>query len=338
MSTIRDVAEAAGVSPATVSRVLNGKASVLVSEGTRERVLEAAETLGYHPSAAARALVAGRTDTIALATTDIHDPHYTRALDLARRLADQFGYHLLLMPDAHDMRLKSLLRERRVDVIIRLRYPVDSADDVAAAAVCDEQTVIAIGPVEAHPPALTPCAYWDDREGIAAAVAHLAELGHRRIAFLSATTSRRKQQYALEAAPAGMTVIPVQVAPDDSDDIWHGARLARRALQDEPSVTALLAQNDTFALGALHALRMDGIAVPRQISVVGYNDIIMGGYCFPSLTTVRTPLAECVSLMLQTVLEIMSAQSTPHVPVAPQAVRFDTRLIARASTACPHRT
>ncbi len=335
MSNIRDVAEAAGVSPATVSRVLNGKATSLVSEATRERVLDAAQSLGYHPSAAARALVAGRTDTIALATTNIHDPHYARALDVAQDIAEEFGYHLLLVPDADDTRLQSLLRERRADVIVRLRYPVDTADEVAAAVVSDEQVVIAVGPVDRQMPLSTPCACWDDREGIRAAVEHLAELGHRRVAFLAGRPAQRKERYAFEAAGADMTIVPVCIEPGSPDDVARGAAIARLALQREPGVTALLAQNDTLALGALHALREDGIAVPRRVSVVGYNDTFLAPYSCPPLTTVRTPLAECVSRGLRQVLEALSPQ---HGPIQPQSLQLHTELVVRASTACPPTT
>ena len=335
MSNIRDVADAAGVSPATVSRVLNGKATSLVSEATRERVLDAAQSLGYHPSAAARALVAGRTDTIALATTNIHDPHYARALDVAQAIAEEFGYHLLLMPDADDTRLQSLLRERRADVIVRLRYPVDTADEVAAAVVSEEQVVIAVGPIDRQMPLSTPCACWDDREGIRAAVEHLAGLGHRRVAFLAGRPAQRKERYALEAAGADMTIVPVCIEPGSLDDVGRGAALARLALQREPGVTALLAQNDTFALGALHALREDGIAVPGQVSVVGYNDTFLAPYSCPPLTTVRTPLAECVSRSLR---QVMEALSTQHGAVQPQSLQLHTELVVRASTACPPTT
>lgn len=330
MSNIRDVAEAAGVSPATVSRVLNGKATSLVSEATRERVLDAAQSLGYHPSAAARALVAGRTDTIALATTNIHDPHYARALDVAQDIAEEFGYHLLLVPDADDTRLQSLLRERRADVIVRLRYPVDTADEVAAAVVSDEQVVIAVGPVDRQMPLSTPCACWDDREGIRAAVEHLAELGHRRVAFLAGRPAQRKERYALEAAGTDMTIVPVCIEPGSPDDVARGAAIARLALQREPGVTALLAQNDTFALGALHALHEDGVAVPEQVSVVGYNDTLMTSYSSPPLTTVRTPLVECVGQTLRQVLESLSRQDCP---IKLQALQMHTELVIRASTA-----
>lgn len=333
MSNIRDVAESAQVSPATVSRVLNGKAGALVSAATRERVLQAARTLGYHPSAAARALVAGRTYTVALATANIHDPHYTRALNAAQSIVDEFGYHLLLLPDADDLRLQNLLRERRADVVLRLRYPVDVADEVAAAAVSDEQALIAVGPVDERPPQSVCCACWDDREGMAGAVGHLMDLGHREVAMLAGSPTQRKVRYAQEAAGSQMDIFPVCVDHAAEDDVAWGAALAERALKLHPTATAFIAQNDNLALGALHWLNQEGIRVPEQVSIVGYNDILMSAYSHPPLTTVRTPLVECVSHTLQQVLNTLSGQQRA---VQPQAVQLPVRLVVRASTALPN--
>lgn len=333
MSNIRDVAESAQVSPATVSRVLNGKASALVSEATRQRVLQAAHTLGYTPSAAARALVAGRTDTVALATANIHDPHYTRALEAAQSIVDEFGYHLLLLPSASDERLRKLLRERRADVVLRLRWRVDVADDIAAAAVSDEQAVIAVGPVDEHPPEHAQCAYWDDREGIAAAVRHLIDLGHREVAMLVGSVAQRKLHYAQEAAGSQLEILPVCLGQAGEDDVAWGAALAERALKLYPAATALLAQNDNFALGALHWLNQAGIRIPEQISVMGYNDILMAAYSHPPLTTVRTPLVECIERTLRQVLGTLSKQNRA---VQPQAVQLPVKLVVRATTAPPN--
>ncbi len=332
MSTIRHVARAARVSPATVSRVLNGKASALVSEATRQRVLTVAEQLGYRPSAAARALVEGTTHTVALTTTQLHDPHYARMLSAVQALIRAHGYHLLLVPDEDDQELQSLLLSRRADVLVRLRYPVDVASRFVEARATPRQVVVAIGPVETAPPPGCFCGYWDDREGINALIEHVAGLGHRRLAYLAIGEGGRKRRFAAEAAAArGLDLQVVSVDPSPAEDPWQGHRLAVRAVADAPQATMLVCPNDVVALGVLHGLHECGKRVPEDISVSGYNDIPASAFSIPALTTIRTPLVECVTSVLDAVLTSLDTDAA----LEPYARRLETALVVRSSTASP---
>lgn len=332
MSTIRHVAEVAQVSPATVSRVLNGKASTLVSEATRQRVLLAVEELGYRPSAAARALVEGATHTVALTTTQLHDPHYARMLSVVPDLIRSHGYHLLLVPDEDDRQLQSLLSSRRADVLVRLRYPVDIAGHFAASRATPRQVVVAVGPIDQTPPQDCFCAYWDDREGISALVEHLASLGHHRLAYLAIGDGGRKRRFAAAAAAArGLDLQVVSVEPDRGEDLRQGHLLACQAVTEAPRATALVCPNDIVALGALHGLHECGKRVPDDLSVTGYNDIAAAAFSIPTLTTVRTPLVEGMTAILDDVLTSLSTNAA----IEPYARAFETQLIARHSTAAP---
>jgi LacI family transcriptional regulator len=332
MSTIREVAEAAHVSPATVSRVLNGKASALVSAGTRQRVLTAAEQLGYRPSAAARALVAGATRTVALTTTLLHDPHYARMLSEVQDLIRAHEYHLLLVPDEDDRELENLLSSRRADVLVRLRYPVDVASRFLSARATPRQVVIAVGPVEANPPEDCFCAYWDDREGIEALVEHLAGLGHRHLAYLAIGNGGRKRRFAAEAARLrGLTCEVVSVQGEGEENLHLGHLLACRAVSQAPAATALMCPNDTVALGALHGLHHCSRRVPEDLSLTGYNDTAGSAFSIPALTTIRTPLVECMTSVLDEVLSSLGAKQE----LRPSARRFATQPVVRQSTAVP---
>jgi LacI family transcriptional regulator len=336
MPTIAEVAQAVGVSPSTVSRVLNRKTSHLVSEATRRRVLATAERLGYQPSAAARALTTGRTNVVAIAFWPTNHPHYARMIAEAEAVVDEHGYHLLLVTGARSQeeQLSALLRERRVDVLMDVTYPVDRVGHLAQACVLPNQRVLALGPVDETPPPEVSSAYWDDRKGVRKAVSHLFGLGHGRLAFLGGQVGQYKRR-AFEAAAAQLdldgTVIDCE---DEGDQLAAGAGMALRAIEQRPRPTALLCRNDQFALGALHSLHEAGLEVPDDISVVGYNDTPMSSYSQPTLTTVRTPIVECANALLSSALTGLSEAADAQGD-AVRAFSFDTRLQVRRSTGPP---
>jgi len=316
--------------------VLNGKASHLVSADTRQRVLEAAQELGYQPSAAARALTTGRTDVVAIAFWPANHPHYARMIASAEVVVNEHGYHLLLVTGARSQeeQLSALLRERRVDVLVDVTYPVDRAEHLAEACVLPSQRVLALGPVDKAPPASISCAYWDDRKGVRKTVSHLFGLGHRRLTFLGGQVGQYKRR-AFEAAAEELDLEGAVIScEDETDQLAAGAEMALRALDQHPRPTALLCRNDQFALGALHALHGAGLRVPEEMSVVGYNDTAMTSYCHPTLTTVRTPIVECAKVLLSTTLTALSEDGGAE-DTRVQAFSFDTRLQVRRSTGPP---
>lgn len=337
MITIRQVAEQAGVSPSTVSRVLNGKASRLVSPETRERVMAVAGELGYQPSAAARTMVTGRTHVVAIVCEEITQPHYTRMIDTARSIVGARGYHLLLASEGKERgtAVESLLGRRQADLVLHVTYPVEAVDLYAGVSgATNNHRLIALGPMAKSPPLKVMAAYWDDRRGIHKAVEHLAELGHERVAFLSGSAARYKQR-AFEASADELGLHGTSIDHEhDDDQLAAGAQMTRRALQLEPAPTAIIARNDEFALAALHVLDQEGYSVPGDISVIGYNDIPAAAYTIPALTTIRTPVAECARAVLQSALSSLD-ESTPDSEPEVHAFGFDTRLVARESTGPP---
>jgi DNA-binding LacI/PurR family transcriptional regulator len=291
-STIADVAERAGVSTATVSRVLAGLGRARPE--TRARVLEAARALDYRPSGIARSLRRQVTRTLGLIVTDIENPFFpelVRAVEDAARDAD---YAVLLCNAADDPEREAayldLLVERRVDGVViaasslggrhkewlsEPRLPVvlvNAVDDVGLPAVAS-----------------------DNRGGARRAVEHLLELGHRRIAHLTApprnVDAPDRLQGARDAlAAAGLDPEDLVVVAGDAG-VAGGERAMHDALHAAPELTAVFAYNDLMAIGAMRAIRAARRAVPRDVSVVGFDDIALAEYVDPPLTTISQQTA-----------------------------------------------
>ena len=328
VSTLREIAEICGVDISTVSRVLNGRQSGMVSAATRDNIRAAAKQLQYRPSAAARALASGRSRTVVVGYSRPDDPHFMPMLIALKTIVEAHDYHLQIAFDVGE--LKTALRERSADIVLSVNI-VDLADEFIESIAADHQRVIAIGPAYRGLPEQVMCAYWHDGAGIRSAVEHLVELGHHRIAFLAGISSPAKYE-AFNAVSDEPGIEPVIVRSDSEDDLLAaGAQMARRLLRDEPSVTGVVARNDEFACGALHALREASVAVPEDISIVGFNDIEIASYLSPSLTTIRTPLVECARLLVPAALESIAAGQDNHW--RPEALEFSTSLVVRSSTA-----
>lgn len=330
MATISDVAEAAGVHVSTVSRVLNGRASKMVSPATRERILSEANKLNYRPSAAARALASGRSRVVAIAYARPDDPHFLPMLVTAHRMATDRGYQIQTVFDREQ--LGNWLRERRADVALDVSL-VDSSDFLLESVSADHQRVVSCGPVYQKLPERTMCAYWHDCEGIRLALQHLRELGHERIAMLAGRQRSGKVE-AFEMAAGEMSFDPVIVRLETEGELLAaGARMARNILDHPRRPTAIIARTDEFACGALHALREAGVAIPDDISIVGFNDIPTVAYLFPPLTTVRTPLVQCAEKLLPIAFDSIDSGDAENW--RPECFEFHARLVIRSSTGPP---
>jgi len=335
MAKLSEVAELAGVHVSTASRVLRSRDCDMVSDATRQRVLEAAERLRYKPSAAARALVSGRSDSVAVIVHYVADPHHMLAMAMLDRLTQDAGYSLQLTTsddDVHDW-----LSTRRADIVMAVST-VDNADRFISSIASPHQLVLAVGPLSQTLPRKALCAYWEDRAGLGLAVSHLAELGHEHIAFLAGGPVEHPKQRAFEAAveEQGLSHTLIIQCGDESDQLAAGAAMARDALGLQPRPSALIARNDEFACGALHGLWAEGVRVPEEMSLVGYSGIPMTAYTCPPITTVCTPLLDCIETLLLAGLQRLAdeepAQEPEHV-----AIRFEPSLAVRASTAPPEK-
>jgi LacI family transcriptional regulator len=324
MATIRDVATTAGVSPATVSLVLNGRRG-FYSEATAKRVAAAADTLHYMPSALARSLRCGRSQAVAVVGEAPDDLHGAPMLAAVHELACRFGYSVSLLPPHDDLRHQ--FGDRRFDVVLIAR-DVSQADSISESIAGSHQIVVAAGSVSSALPTRVPAAYWRDREGLRSLAEHLAGLGHRCLAYLAGHASPKGDELAAVAGALGLATA-ILLWPASRDDLAAGAGMAREALTLRPRPTALIGRTDAVALGALHAVLAAGLRVPEDISVAGYYDFAFSAYVTPALTTVYTPFSECATAVLTEALVALRADGARPEPSAREV---PTALRVRGST------
>jgi DNA-binding LacI/PurR family transcriptional regulator len=331
--SIRDVAKVAGVSYQTVSRVINGNASV--KEETRERVQEAIRTLGFRPNVAARALASGdnRSLTVVTSNTTLYGYAATlQGIEEAAR-AEEFSVGICVLESERKEHVQAAVN-RAVDssaALIVIAY--DSAGVLALDAAPTGHPVAAAVEAPAGPPRDTPPSVWiDDAEAASEATWYLLGLGHRTVHYvaLPSTThaSRRTAGWrrALEAAGA-----PVPEPVGAGWDALAGHRAGQRLAQD-PEVTAVLCGNDDLALGVLRAMHEAGRSVPGSVSVVGFDNAPQSAFYTPALTTVDldfVTLGRSCFALLQEVLADPAA-SLGHRPVT------RPRLVVRESADVHH--
>lgn len=287
-ATIRDVAERAQVSVASVSRVLNGSSAI--TEGTRQRVLEAVETLRYVPHVGARSLSTSRTDTIGVILPDLFGEFFSeliRGMDLAARA---HGKHLIVS-SSHDDAEETLTAVRsmrgRVDGMIVLSPHVRAAS--LAADVAGRMPVLLMngGADEAGRPSIVI----DNHGGAVAAVEHLRAKGRRRIAHIRGAAGNLEAEARLAGYVAALGgVEPIVVEGDFSQAAGH--RAATRLLARDERPDAVFAANDMMAVGALLAFQEAGVRCPEDIAVVGFDDVPIAALVRPALTTLRVNIAE----------------------------------------------
>jgi DNA-binding LacI/PurR family transcriptional regulator len=322
MTTVHDVARRAGVSIATVSRVFGRPEAVAAA--TRDRVLTAADELGYAPNTSARALVRGRTGYLGLLVHDLANPFYATIAKAAQLEARRRGLALFCADygDRLDEEL-ALAKEMARHVDGLLLYPSQPADDALRAATADlGPAVLVDSPVEGVPHVVMSTA-----EGVDQAVAHLAALGHRGLVYLDAapstmfTSQDRRRNIETSCASAG---IELGVIGPFSPGFESGVRAADLVIAE--GATAVVAFSDQMALGVVRRLTERGVRVGADISVVGVDDIWIAAQVTPALTTVRMPCAEAGSTAARLLMQrIEGADAAPEV-ILP------TELIVRSST------
>jgi DNA-binding LacI/PurR family transcriptional regulator len=339
-STIRDVARRAGVSTATVSRVLSGASHTRPE--TARRVTEAAGALEYRPSGVARSLKLRRTRTLGLLVTDIQNPFYPEIVRAVEDAAQAAGLSLVLCNGAEqpdrEARYLELLLERRVDGIL-----VCSSRLTERHAHWLERAPIPIVVINSLPPVPgIPAILSDNEQGGRLAAEHVLALGHRRIGYLAdpaASLANSERLTGARNALAGhmnratATTDPAVLRIAEGDGHVAGGEAAMRTLmRGFPDTSAVLCHNDLTAIGALRALRAAGSRVPGDVSVVGFDDIDLSGYVDPALTTVVQQKAEMGRWAVEALARRMAgAQAAWDAEV----VRMPVSLRVRASTAPP---
>jgi DNA-binding LacI/PurR family transcriptional regulator len=326
--TIRDVAALAGVSHQTVSRVINGDEKVRPQ--TRDRVLQMIEQIEYVPTRVGSRLASTRTHCLGMVTTDVSDHSFAEAVAGAEKEARRRGYYLIVASveesaEEDDSGYLRLLLERRIEGLILAR--AHGASEQLLDAIENGVPVVTIGPRIGEHSAVDVDNVGAARE----AVAHLLGRGHRSIAMITgpsdwpAVQSRVAGYYA---AQQEWNVTPPAELVEDALD-WSptsGQAATARLLARGIPFTALFAHSDLIALGAIRELRAHGLAVPNDVSVVGYDDIDVAAFFDPPLTTVRQPM-DRVGALAASLLIDDTGRSRPRMHLLPAAV------IARESVA-----
>ena len=318
--TSHDVARAAGVSRTTVSMVLNGSNAVMLSDATRKRVKQAAADLGYRVNSAGRMLASGATKTIALIVTNpelmLIDGFIPPTLFAISREATAHGYNVLiegLPPEGDERGYRDLVLARRIDGMIVLNPR--SNDPQLAALIEQKFPVVLLGAIrEANAVSLSI----DDRVAIGEAVACLVNLGHRAIGHVALS---RAGTYATDHRIAGIRKalqahgleLPQSHIAFADFDAESGREAAVRLLESAPALTAIIAGNDTIALGVMRAARERGMSLPRDLSIIGYDDLPFAAYLEPPLTTIRTNPVEQGRLATRMLIGLIK-EKTPAQP------------------------
>src|ERR671934_2446878 len=333
--TIRQIADLAGVSIATVSRVLNGRDDV--SDETREIVNRVIRENGYTANRSARGLSAGRTGLVGVLVPLIYPAYFSSILAGAAEALSEQDLRVVLPPTGHE-------HDREVSLLDRLMHgltdgalivmPEESSVELERLVDAGYRFVVVdpIMPLAERIPSVSAA----PTSGADQAIRHLLGLGHRRIAQITGprgwlATEDRRRGYRAALAAAGILPDPaleVEAVPE----IAPGRAAAEQLLDLPEPPTAIFAFNDNIAIGAIQAARARGLRVPEELSVVGFDDVEPATIVTPTLTTVRQPLAEMGRTGVSLLMRLLERQrfETLHVELA-------TRLVVRESTSSPAR-
>lgn len=330
MATIRDVARAAGVSTATVSRYLAG-----TKVRTADAITAAIESLGYQPSDVARALRSGRHGSIALIVPDVSNPFFSALVKGVEKEARAAGFRIVLGSSNEDAELEDELVEalrrttdgmiiapvleqgRSVRTLIELKLPVVLVDRQLHSDHVFDRVIV------------------DNASGIRQAVDHLVGLGHTRIATVSgplySTPGRARHEAFLESAAAHGIRVPSEYLEIADFRESGGFDSARRlwALADRP--TAMVVANNVMTAGALRALSEAGARIPEDVSVVGFDDHSLAPLLRPPLTVIRRDEVGQGAAAARLLLSRIDDASR-----VPEAITLPVELVVRSSTAAPH--
>jgi DNA-binding LacI/PurR family transcriptional regulator len=329
--TLKAVAEYVGLTPGTVSAVLNNSAAARsIPEHTRKRIIAAARELKYRPNFLARSLRVQRTFSIGVITEEIGDAYGGMVVSGIEAYLSERNFFFLTVAHRHDPKLletySEMLIARGIEGLITIDTSIDAPPLLPTVAVAGHQKVENVTNI-----------VLDHERAAELALHHLKQLGHTRIAFLrgQAASSDSATRWAAIEEVARKFEIPIypelvlQLEGNQSTPEL-GYPYGKAFLARNIPFTALFAYNDISAIGAVRAFQEAGLRIPQDISVVGFDDIALASFCLPPLTTVRQPLLKMGKIAAQTVLDRIEDRA-PFVP----EIAIEPELVVRGSTATP---
>lgn len=322
--TIYDIAQLAGVNPSTVSRALSKPGRI--SAKTEKLIQDAAKTLNYRVNPMARALPTGRTHTLGLLLADITNPMFFDVVRGAERAASVSGYTLILAESQESEIREAEAADRITPSVDGLILVTTRLPDADIRELSERKPLVVINRevdgIDSIVPDLDP--------GIDAALAHLAALGHTSLAFLSGPANSwmnaaRWDSLLSKAPELGMTI--VEIGPNAPTLDGGSAALARVRAS---GVTAVMAYNDLMAIGLMRAAQQRGLAIPGQLSIIGFDDIFGSDFTSPQLSTIRTPLGLVGERAVRRALELVA--DIPADGTDEDRASLPTELVIRGSS------
>lgn len=331
MATIKDVARIAGVSIATVSRVVNNGPKV--GEKTRNRVLKIMQEIDYTPNANARALVTQKNTTIGVVIPDLTDPFFASLANGVNKIARQENMQVLLsnsqVDAASEREAIDLLLERRCDAVVMHSKKlsdealIELANRVPGLILIDRY----IAKIKHR------CVWLDNEEGGKIAARHLTSLNHVNVACITSHYEiddpiLRLKGFQDNLELAGSDAAQILVSKQEPT-LQGGEIAAQTLLSQAQSFSAVFAYNDAMAIGAISTFEDNGYKVPQDISVIGFDDVLLSSYSRPKLTTLNYPIEEMAAKAALLALEY---RSSPDTYSAPEGLKYLPRLVKREST------
>jgi LacI family transcriptional regulator len=331
--TLKAVADHVGLTPGTVSAVLNNSAAARsFPQHTKNRILAAVRELNYRPNFLARALRVKRTYTIGVITEEIGDAYGGMVISGIERYLRQHGFFFLTVAHRHDTKLletySHLLLQRGVEGFITVDTSISQPPPLPTVAVAGHRRVKGVTNL-----------ILDHRTAARMALSHLTELGHEEIALMKGPASSSDSEDRWKAIVEVSRKLGIRIRPElivqlegDTATPDLGYPFAKQLLSRKGAFTALFCYNDNSAIAAIRAIHEAGLRVPEDISVVGFDDIQSAAYSIPGLTTVRQPLQKMGEIAARTLLSRIENRETyvPEIAIEPEFVVRQSTARARA--------
>ncbi len=328
--TLKAVAEHVGLAPGTVSAVLNDAPSARsIPEHTRQRIHAAARELNYRPNFLARSLRKKRTYTVGLILEEIGDAYGSMVISGVEAYLRQHNYFFLTVTHRHDMAMlrdySQLLLERAVEGFITVDTSLQEPLQLPTVCVAGHRALKGVTNI-----------VLDQETGARVALEHLVKLGHHKIAYMkgqphSSDSTDRWNAVCKVARDLGLVMDPDLIIHLEFDDPSPqlGYPYVKQLLARKKPFTALFAYNDIAAIGAIRAIQEEGLRIPHDVSVVGFDDIPWAAFHTPSLTTVRQPLSKMGQIAAETLISMIERSSEQEHP---SEIAIEPTLVVREST------